>query len=115
MTDPVQTAEKPDAHEMEHVRKHVRQHYYFGGVLALLSGLTVIVATQPFSRIGNIVVALAIAIIEASLVVWFFMHLSKEKRAMLWGALFTIHMALLLLFLSLLGFFDHIHGTRLWP
>lgn len=115
MTEHVQTAEKPSAEEIAHVKQHVRQHFLFGGLLMFLSVLTVYIAQHPFSPVGNIAAALAIAGVEAGFVAWFFMHLSKEKRGMVWGTIFTVHLALLLIILTVLGYFDHIHGSLLWP
>ena len=65
----------------EHAEHHLSKNMYFGifGALMILTALTVGVAYVNLGQL-NIVVALAVAIIKASLVVMFFMHLKYESH-----------------------------------
>ena len=62
----------------EHI---VSRKIYFAvfGALIVLTGLTVVVAEQDLHRL-NVVVALAIAVLKATLVTLFFMHIKYSKR-----------------------------------
>jgi cytochrome c oxidase subunit IV len=66
---------------IEHVEHHLPKNLYFVifGALMVLTALTV---GLSFVNLGqmNIVVALTVAIIKASLVVMFFMHLKYESH-----------------------------------
>jgi cytochrome c oxidase subunit 4 len=66
---------------VEHVEHHLPKSLYFAifGALMILTALTVGLA---FVNLGlfNIVVALTVAIVKASLVVMFFMHLKYESH-----------------------------------
>lgn len=76
-----QTMEGTPKHgEETHTHDHTR--YYIGTILALfvLTAITVIVARFDFgSNFVNLMIAMAIATVKASLVVLFFMHLRWEK------------------------------------
>lgn len=65
----------------EHAEHHLSKNLYFAifGALMILTALTVGVAYLNLGQL-NIVVALAVAIIKASLVVMFFMHLKYESH-----------------------------------
>ena len=69
-----------DSHDHD-IKKHLR--VYIGVFVALLVGtiITVAVSYFHFGDLGNIVVALIIAVIKAVLVAAFFMHLSSEKKS----------------------------------
>jgi len=64
---------------MEHVIVPKRTYYAIFGALMMLTGITVVVA---FFDLGvlNAVVALSIAVLKASLVVLFFMHMKYNSR-----------------------------------
>jgi hypothetical protein len=114
MSHPADSNAPADSHEIEHVKAHVRHHLVLGLVLAVLSTITVVIAVNPFNLVGNIAAALAIAAIEVGIVAGCFMELSKF-RFVLFQAGLTLFFALIMIFLNLLGLFDHIHGTLLWP
>jgi cytochrome c oxidase subunit 4 len=61
---------------------HDHSKVYFNVLvgLAVLTFLTVAISRVHFGRLGNISVGLLIAVIKASLVVLFFMHLKYEQR-----------------------------------
>ena len=66
---------------IEHVEHHLPKHLYFVifGALMVLTALTVGLAFVNLGQL-NIVVALAVAVVKASLVVMFFMHLKYESQ-----------------------------------
>ncbi len=87
---------------MTHASTH-RSHYlrYIGIWLALvaLTALTVTTASLNVGRIG-ILIVLAIAATKSSLVVFWFMHLSTEKRLLL-KLLLPIALCALAIFIGL--------------
>jgi len=66
---------------IEHVEHHLPKNLYFAifGALMALTAMTVGLAYVNLGQL-NIVVALAVAILKASLVVMFFMHLKYESH-----------------------------------
>jgi cytochrome c oxidase subunit 4 len=66
---------------IEHVEHHLPKNLYFAifGALMVLTAVTVGLAYVNLGQL-NIVVALAVAIVKASLVVMFFMHLKYESH-----------------------------------
>jgi len=68
-------------------------------MLMILTVLTVAVTRIDLGASGNLVVAMAIATVKATLVVAFFMHLVWDKKLHL--ILFLISVLFLILFLSL--------------
>jgi cytochrome c oxidase subunit 4 len=69
-------------HHGEETHTHDHTRYYIATILGLfvLTGITVVVAGFDFgSNFVNLMIAMAIATVKASLVVLFFMHLRWEK------------------------------------
>src|ERR1041385_4941221 len=66
-----------DSHD---VSKHVRGYLIIGGTLLLGTILTVLASYLDLGHGLNIVLALVIATVKASLVALFFMHLISEKQ-----------------------------------
>ena len=66
---------------IEHVEHHLPKNLYFliFGALMVLTALTVGLAFVNLGQL-NVVVALVVAIVKASLVVMFFMHLKYESH-----------------------------------
>jgi cytochrome c oxidase subunit IV len=66
---------------IEHIEHHLPKNLYFVifGALMVLTALTVGLAYVNLGQM-NIVVALAVAVVKASLVVMFFMHLKYESH-----------------------------------
>ncbi len=87
----------PDAHA--DVSKHVRAYLGVFAALAILTVLTVLVAQIEFHGAWNVVIALAIAAIKASLVAAVFMHLKWENAPSVWWvlALCAVFFAVLML------------------
>ncbi len=74
-----------DAHGPEEIAKHVRVYIMVFLSLAVLTGVTVGISYVHLgSHWMNIVVALVIASIKASLVAAYFMHLISEKKVIFW-------------------------------
>ena len=63
--------------------------------LLVLTGVTVAVSQIELGDVGNIIVGLLIAVIKASLVVLFFMHLKYEARW--WAGIVIIPLVLVLI------------------
>jgi cytochrome c oxidase subunit 4 len=74
-----------DAHA--DVSKHVKAYLAVFAALAVLTVVTVAVSLIHFPGKGNIIVALLIATVKASLVAAIFMHLKWEKAPSIWWAL----------------------------
>jgi len=66
-----------------HVASDTRTYLAVWGALIVLTGITVLVSYVPLGMM-NVVVALLIASVKASLVALFFMHLKHEGR-LVWG------------------------------
>ena len=66
-----------DSHD---VSKHVRGYLIIGGTLLVGTILTVLASYLDLGHGWNIVLALVIATVKASLVALFFMHLISEKQ-----------------------------------
>jgi caa(3)-type oxidase subunit IV len=99
-----------DAHELEHIRSHLKIYWAVFGALGLFTLLTVGVAYLDFgSHANNFAVGLLIATIKASLVAMFFMHLLGEKKLIYKILAFTVFFAFGLFALSILAYFDHTH------
>jgi caa(3)-type oxidase subunit IV len=100
-----------DAHELEHIRSHLKIYWAIFGALGVFTLLTVGVAYLDFgSHANNFAVGLLIATIKASLVALFFMHLLGEKGLIYKILAFTVVFAIGLFALSLLAYFDHTHA-----
>ena len=82
------------------INRHVRVYLMVFASLLVLTGLTVAAWKWGPAAIGpSIAIALLIAIVKASLVALFFMHLSTEKRLVYWVLALTVVFFFALLFL----------------
>jgi cytochrome c oxidase subunit 4 len=93
--------------QAEHVKKHVR--VYVGVFIALLVGTLITVGAsyiQFSSNAANIALALVIAIVKASLVAGFFMHLVSEKKTIYVVLVFTAFFFAGLMALTIWAMFD---------
>ena len=85
------------------INRHVRIYLTVFASLMVLTGLTVAAwKWGPEADGPTIAVALAIAVIKASLVALFFMHLSAEKRLIYWVLVLTVVFFIALVALPLL-------------
>jgi len=62
------------------VSKHIRGYLIIGGTLILGTVLTVLASYVDLGHHWNVVLALVIATVKASLVALYFMHLISEKQ-----------------------------------
>lgn len=92
----------------EDVRKHTWIYITVFGSLALLTVLTVAVASLEMAVGIAVGVALAIATLKGSLVASFFMHLVTEKRLIFIVLLFTVIFFIALIFLPLSDVMDNV-------
>lgn len=74
-----------DAHA--DVSKHVRMYMAVFAALAVGTVLTVVASQYDFGGSTNVVIALAIATVKASLVAAIFMHLKWESCSAIWVTL----------------------------
>jgi cytochrome c oxidase subunit 4 len=97
---------------MEHadpqeLKKYIRKALTVFAVLIILTFVTVLVAQVHLGHAGNIIVALVIAALKASLVGAYFMHLIDEKQL-----IFAVLIVSAIFFLAMLGLpmFQHLDG-----
>lgn len=104
-------AHHDDAHELEHIRSHVKFYWKIFGTLLLFTVITVLAAKVDFgSHANNFAVGLLIATLKAGLVALFFMHLWGEQKLIYRILIFTAFFVVGLFALSMLAYFDHTHG-----
>jgi len=85
------------------IDRHVRIYLIVFASLMVFTGLTVAAwKWGPESSGPTIAIALLIAVIKASLVALFFMHLSAERRLIYWVLTLTVVFFLALLLLPIL-------------
>src|ERR1041384_2944170 len=88
------------------VSKHIRGYLIIGGTLILGTILTVLASQVDLGHGWNIVLALVIATVKASLVALFFMHLISEKQMIYTVLAFTAFFFAGLMGLILFGTHD---------
>ena len=100
-----------DAHA--DVSKHVKSYMVVFAALAILTVTTVLAAQVDISHWGNILLALSIAGVKASLVAAIFMHLKWEKTAWVWWTLvMCAFFFMVLMTLPTLTMSDHPPGVK---
>ncbi len=97
-------------HGEEAIKKSVRTYLVVFTSLAALTALTVAVSYLDISTGLAIMVALMIAAVKASLVAMFFMHLIDERQAIYSILLLTAFFFVVLIFVPLSTFADHLGG-----
>src|SRR5882762_4732571 len=88
------------------VSKHIRGYLIIGGTLLIGTVLTVIASYMDLGHGWNIVLALVIATVKASLVALFFMHLISEKQMIYTVLGFTAFFFIGLMFITIGAFHD---------
>lgn len=83
------------------VSKHIRGYLIVGGTLLLGTILTVLASYIDLGQHWNIILALVIATVKASLVVLFFMHLISERQMIYIVLAFTVVFFTGLMYLTL--------------
>lgn len=92
------------------VAVHVRSYMLVFAALLVLTGVTVALSYMDFGSLeANIIIAMIVATVKASLVALIFMHLNHEKKQIYGLLAFTIFFALGLFFLTYLHWVDPIH------
>jgi cytochrome c oxidase subunit 4 len=89
------------------VSKHIRGYLIIGGTLLIGTILTVMASYMDLGHHWNIVLALVIATVKASLVALFFMHLISEKQMIYTVLGFTVFFFISLMFLTISAYNDH--------
>ena len=97
-------------HGEEAIKKSVRTYMVVFASLAALTVLTVAVSYLDLPTSMAVLVALVIATVKASLVAAFFMHLIDERQAIYSILLLTAVFVLVLIFVPLSTFADHLGG-----
>ena len=100
------------SHEAAAHAVHVRGYLAVFGALLVLTVVTVAVSYLDLPPAETVVVAVAIAMVKATLVALFFMHLKSERPAVYWTLGLTG-----VLFVALFAFVlwteaDHLFGTQ---
>lgn len=88
------------------VSKHIRGYLIIGGTLLLGTILTVMASQMDLGHGWNIVLALVIATVKASLVALFFMHLISEKQMIYTVLAFTAFFFIGLMAITLSAYHD---------
>ena len=83
------------------ISKHIRGYLIIGATLILGTILTVLASYVDLGHHWNIVLALVIATVKASLVALYFMHLISEKQMIYTVLSFTVFCFLGLMFITL--------------
>jgi cytochrome c oxidase subunit IV len=92
------------AHGDDHghdVSKHIRGYLIIGGTLIVGTVITVLASQIDLGHTWNIVLALIIASVKASLVALYFMHLISEKQMIYTVLAFTVFFFIALMGLTL--------------
>ena len=88
------------------ISKHVRGYLIIGATLIIGTILTVLASYVDLGHHWNIVLALVIATIKASLVALFFMHLISERQMIYLVLAFTTFFFIGLMFLTISAYHD---------
>ena len=96
------------AHTAEEVKKEVRTYMLVFGALAVLTIVTVAVASLDVSFGTAVVIALFIATVKGSLVAMFFMHLISERKLIYSVLILTVVFFVALMFLPLGTYLDRL-------
>ena len=89
------------------VSKHIRGYLIIGGTLIIGTVLTVLASYLDLGHHWNIVLALIIATVKASLVALYFMHLVSAKQMIYTVLGFTAFFFIGLMFITIAAYNDH--------
>ena len=98
-------------HTAEEVRKHVRSYFIIGGILYILTIITVAISYLHLPVVPSIVLAMIVATIKGSLVALFFMHLISEKQLIYWALILTAIFFVVLMGLPVGQYLDIFDGV----
>jgi caa(3)-type oxidase subunit IV len=91
------------------LQQEARRHLIVFGAVAVGTLAIVLSSLAPLTAGLKIALVLAIALVQASLVAGFLMHLISEKRMILSSLVLTAILFVALLFLPILSEADHTH------
>ena len=100
---------------IEEVTKHVAAYKKVGGTLMVLTVVTVLASYVPTAVPLAIVLALIIATVKGSLVASVFMHLTGERKMIVWALALTAAFWVFLMALPLLGQWDQLGVPKTLP
>jgi cytochrome c oxidase subunit 4 len=89
------------------ISKHIRGYLIIGGTLIVGTVLTVLASYVDLGHSWNIVLALIIATVKASLVALYFMHLISEKQMIYTVLGFTAFFFIALMTITIIAYNDH--------
>jgi len=89
------------------VSKHIRGYLIIGGTLIIGTVLTVLASYVDLGHHWNVVLALVIATVKASLVALYFMHLISEKQLIYTVLGFTAFFFIGLMFITIAAYHDY--------
>jgi cytochrome c oxidase subunit IV len=89
------------------ISKHIRGYLIIGGTLIVGTVLTVLASYVDLGHHWNIVLALIIATVKASLVALYFMHLISEKQMIYTVLGFTTFFFIGLMAITIAAYNDH--------
>ena len=101
------------SHAAHDIKKEVKVYLIVFGSLAFLTIVTVLVSRLHFGLAGNITIALIIAVVKASLVACYFMHLISERKLIYGILVMTAIFLICMVILFLGGYHDPIMGTKI--
>ena len=90
----------------DHVRKHMKVYIFTFVALAILTVITVAMASLKTTIVVGIVIALIIATIKGSLVASNFMHLIGERPIIFGILIMTAFFLVGLMVLPIIGYYD---------
>ncbi len=92
----------------DHVRKHLKVYVITFVALAILTVITVAVASLKTTVVAGIIIALIIATVKGSLVAINFMHLTGEKPIIYFILILTAIFLIVMMVLPLIAYYDTI-------
>ena len=101
-------ARRMSASSVEEIKKHVKVYKTVGGVLLVLTVVTVLVSYIQLIVPLAVTLALIVAITKGSMVASVFMHLSSEKKLIYGTLVLTAVFFLVLMFIPILGMVDRV-------
>ena len=94
----------------EAIEHHIKIYINVFISLAVLTIVTVAVSYLEVSFIEAFFIAITVATIKRSLVLFYFMHLISERQAIIWLLVTTLVAFMILLFIPLISLTDQVGG-----
>jgi cytochrome c oxidase subunit 4 len=93
--------------DLQQTRNEVKMHLRIGVALTVMILISIGIALIPFNTALHLVIGLGIAVVMATLVMAFFMHLKGEKKFVHWTMITAAFFFVVLIALTLLAYFDY--------